>query len=389
MTVSIDVLLTPPSADTLFNDMILGLVKLGIPADKWRAGGVGRSIIRVVANTFATFAILISVIAGAGFLETATDEWLTLVAKYVYGVSRILATAATGPILVSNSSGSTYNYAIGAFTVINAVTGKSYTNSEAISIGPGATNFPVTVVAVELGTASNADVGQITKLGVSAPGVTVTNAFAILGVDAQLDDDLRDTCLGKLAALSMMGPRGAYAYAIRVAKRLDGTPVNINRWAISPSSSTGRVTIVLASPTGPADAQDVTAVGLSIESIARPDTAVVSCSSATTVADAGTLRVWAQKVDGLDATSLGTMVQTALAVFNASPKLNPIGGLTKPPSSQGYVFAETIEGVAQAAHSSIYAVDAIGFSDLALTPTQVAVLSMALDVRIVTGPATS
>ena len=60
----------------------------------------------------------------------------------------------------------------------------------------------------------------------------------------------------------------------------------------------------------------------------------------------------------------------------------PIGGIPKPPSPAGFLWATTIEGTVKAAHPSIFAVDGAG-PDFALSAGQVAALAVVLTIRIV------
>jgi len=59
----------------------------------------------------------------------------------------------------------------------------------------------------------------------------------------------------------------------------------------------------------------------------------------------------------------------------------PIGGIPKPPATQGYLWTTTIDGTIKAAHPSIYAVDGLG-SDLAMSAGQVATLATTLTIRL-------
>lgn len=187
-------------------------------------------------------------------------------------------------------------------------------------------------------------------------------------------------CRDKLAALSLLGPRGAYAYAVRIAKRTDGSPVAVNRLSVSPSSSTGRVTVYVASPSGPPPAGDLDAIRAAIEAIARPDSVRAEVFAATAVAFKSALTVWAKRTDGVSADDLQTFVEHSLESFVAT---YPIGGIGKPPlSTKGYLYAEGIAGTAKSAHASIYAIDGAN-ADLPLNVGEVATLAASVDVRIV------
>lgn len=382
---TIEQLTTTPTADETFDTMIGWLVAQGVPADKWRQGGVGRSILRAVAQVYVLLASLITLINGAGYLETATGDFLTLLARYVYGVERVVATFASGTVTLTNSGGGVYTWNPGELVVRNSVTKKLYRNTAIVTLLAGATLTGVAVEALELGTASNAGAGEVSELAVVAAGVTVTNPSPIVGVDEQIDESLRAECLAKLGALSMAGPRGAYSYAIQSAKN-GGVPVNVNRWVISPASSTGVVSVRVASPSGAADAGDVTAIADSIENVARPDSVTLDLATVTTATYAYPLVVWARATPGVTAASLQTKVLAALASYAAS---YPIGGLRKPPSSQGYLYDDSVQAVAKSADPLIFAVDSTGGADLPLSFGQVPIITSTVDVRLVATAVTS
>ena len=393
-------LTTAPTADVIFAQMIQGLVNLGIPADRWRKGGVGRSLLYVVATSFASLAGLITLFASSAFLDTATGDWLTLLAAKVYGVTRVVATYASGSINASNTGGGNYTWTPGQLTVQDVVTLQLYTNTTTVTVNAGQLNVPIPIQALIQGTIGNANPGDIQTLITSAPGVAITNPLAVVGIDAQTDAALRSVCQAKLGALSLAGPRGAYAYAIQTAITAGGAPVAINRWSISPSSSTGQVTIYLASPSGAAAAGDVTAVVNNVEAVARPDSVTVAASSAVPVVFSPILTVWVRgtigpgvpssgqtvTLAGIDANAIATLVATALT---ANASAYPIGGVNKPPSTQGYLYDETIRAWAQSAHPNIFAVDSAVQTDFPINPNQVAALAATINVRLVATAATS
>lgn len=385
MAMTLQQLTTTPSANDSFNQMIAWLVSMGIPADKWRKGGVGRSLLMTVATTFYALGVIITGLASSGFLNTATGDWLSLLAKYVYGVTRITATQASGTIYQTNTGGNLYTWNPGDLIVQDAVTLKTYQNTTLVSSKPGDVSLPIPIAALEFGTASNANPGEITKFVSSVNGVSITNPAPLVATNDQSDTDLVAACLARLGALSLLGPRGAYAYAIQFALN-GGTPVNITRWTISPSSSTGTVAISLASPSGAASVGDVAAVLANIEAVARPDTVTVVAAAAAVTTYTPTITVWARTTAGLDATALTALVLTALTNYIAK---YAIGGLPKPPATQGYLYDESVRAICQAAHPSIFAVDTASPVDLPVAAgVVVQLLNPTISSRFVTQAST-
>lgn len=378
MASSITELFQPITADEAMETFLSTLETLGIPAKSWREGGVARTILRVVAITYAAFTVVMVAFIKSAFLETAEGKWLRAVAYYVFGVEARDATFATGQAQLSNTGGGIFTYDPDTFRIINPTSKKAYANTEAFTLNPGDVKL-VAFRAVEIGSASSSGPGTITELETPLAGVTVTNPASFVGLDDADDDEVRKLCRAKVASVSVRGPRGAYEYAVRVAKLIDGTPVNINRHSVSPSSSTGVVTVYVASPSGAPTTADIDAVKEAVELYARPDSVTANVLAATEVPVSRTLTIWAKRIDGVSADSLKANVDAALTAELAT---YPIGGIPKPPATQGYLYADFLSGVCKATHTSIFDVDGEG-SDVALNPGQVAILTATTEVRLV------
>lgn len=380
MALSIDDLFTSGTPDQVMESILDSLEAKGLPARQWRPGGALRTIVRILATMFAAFTLVMVAFIKSGFLTTSQGSWLTMLAKNVYNVERIEATFASGQIQLHNSGGGVFPLGIGECRVLWAKSPsikKAYTNTQAFTLNPGDTLL-IDFSAVEAGSASSAPPGEIVELETDLVDVEVTNPGSFIGTDAEKDEALRIRCLNKLASLSPRGPRGAYGYAITSAKRLDGSPVDINRYKTSPSSSTGVVDVWIASSSGAPTTEDHDAVVASIEENARPDTVTVNVYDATEIPLLATLTVWAVATPGVSAQAIEDAVQEKLGALIAA---YPIGGIAKPPATLGYLWASEIEGACSEAHPSIYAVD--GAIDLAITAGAVATFAAEVTVRIV------
>jgi len=377
--IAIENLLTPVTSDEQLESFLSTLEGLGLRARSWRPGGALRTILRVVAGTYAGFSTVALGFARAGFLETAEKGWLTLLARNVFSVERIEASFATGTVRLQNSGGGIYELAPGELRAIHSATEKAYANVDAIVLNPGTVLSAVPVRAVELGSASNAGPGTVVELETALPGVTVTNPTAIVGRDEESDPELRERCRAKLGTISGKGPRGAYAFAVRSAKRDDGSSVDINRLRISPSSSTGTVTTYVASASGAPLAGDLDFVRSSIERYARPDSVTSVVLAATPVPLTRTLTVFARKQDGLSAADLRALVDARLLELITS---YPIGGIAKPGNAQAYLYADAVAAAVGRAHASIFDVDGTG-ADVAMNAGDVVTLATTLDIRLV------
>ena len=353
------------------------LETVGVKARSWRRGGTFRTILAGVTRQYSDLTVLSADAIKGRFLDEATGGWLTRLAKLGYGVDRKPATFAQGYVTLTNSSGNEYTEGPDQVVFRHAVTGKAYVNAEPISlIGPSTQT--VLVRAVEIGSGSNAAPGTVEVLETQLTGVSVTNVAAVIGSDAETDEELRQACRDKLGILSVRGPRNAYRYAIRIATRNDGSPVDVNKSRISPSSSTGVVHIICRSPSGAPAPEDLQAVRAAAEAVARPDSVTGIVSAAQEVPLTRNLVVWARRRDGIDAAGIKALVEAKLI---EAMRDYEIGGIAKDPDPTGFLYADYIAGVVHSAHPSIFDVDGTG-ADLALEVDEIPILTATIQVRI-------
>lgn len=377
--VSIDSLLEPMTTDIVLQVIINSLVTMGIRADLWPKEGVAISCMTAISSIFATaWNTTVLPAIQAEWLPTAAGNWLEWVALYMYGVAKVHASFATGQVTITNNGGGVFSFNPFEVTFQNVDTGATYQNVDPISLGAGPSSQTIHVQAVVAGTASNAIPGEITIIVTTMLGCTVTNTAAVLGIDDQSDANLQLTCWNAIAANSPFGPRQSFGYAVQTAlNSVTFAPVNINRFTITPSSHTGQVGVVVASPTGAPDPNDVTGVANNIEAIARPECVTVTVSGATPIADSDSIVVWVTSTPGLDAGTVQTAIQTAISNFIQT---YPIGGRSVD-GINFFLFASAIDGVCFAAWPGVY--DVQGTNDLALAAGQVATNSTSVSVRLV------
>ncbi len=373
----IEMLLRPMTEDEVFERMLQILRDLKMPVDSWRRGAAIRVIIRVAARLYAGFTIIMAAFIASGFLETAEGEWLTKLAKNVYGVDRRPATFAREKIRLTNTDSLVFEDQVPGSVTVISTSGKAYRNAELFTLNAFA-EIEVVFEAVEVGSASTAAAGAINELETELSGVVVTNPKPFIGVDEEKDPELRQACKDKLGALSVRGPRTAYAWAVREAKLDTGVPVNVNRHQISRFSSTGRVNVWIASPQGSPLPEEKVAVEASIEQRARPDTVRATVFLATEVPVAKTIDVWIKRRDGVNVEDVATVIETAYVREGAS---YPIGGIAKSPSTQGKLYADWLAGVAKQAWPDVYDVDGTG-DDVDLDQGEVALLQITANVRM-------
>lgn len=381
MTVPIDELITPVTADEANETALSTVESVGVPIRSWKNGGAGKLIVRAWSALFAALTNVIAALAAAGFLDLSSGKWLTALALYVYNVPRVTATFATGKLTLTNTGGGSFTKVAREVRFVNPTTKKAYENAAGFTLGPLAT-LEVDIVAVEVGSGSSAPPDSITNIETTMLGVTCTNVGAIAGNDDETDASLRQACRDVLGARSVFGPRSAYAYWSKRAKRNDGSTVDVNRVTVTNASSIGVVKAWLASPSGGAIASDVEAVRAAFEINVRPDTVTAIAVAATTVAVPLTgITIWARKEYGADATAIGTAATNALV---ALAREYPIGGLRKPPVDAGYLYADKIVATIIGSHPAIYDVDGVG-ADVPIPTGAVPIITSSLSVNLVAG----
>lgn len=387
MSLTVSQLFTAPTAEEIRAAMVADLVSVGIPADKWRSGGVVSTMLTVASMSIALLAALVALIIQGFFLPTSTGNSLKLLAIYMFGVEIPEASFATGNVTLTNTGGASYSLGVGEYTALNPTTKVNYTNSAAFVLGPlGTASVPM--VAATIGGAGNAAPGTITTNVTVLLGVTVTNPTALVGVDAPSDEDIRTLCLNSLGARSVRGVRTAYAYAVQTAENsVTNAPVNINRYVVSSASHTGDVTVYVASPAGAPDANDVSGVATNVEAIARPEAVTAVVTGATAVAYTHALTIWASVPAGVSAADVKTAADAAVLAFLET---YPIGGVTANDDANPSVpftglFAAGIYGVLAEAVTELGGkmLSAQGAVDLALTAAQVATDGITLTVRLI------
>ena len=375
---NLEELIAPISEDQALETFLATLETLGVPARSWRIASGPRTFLRVAARTFSGYSALVAAIARGGFLDSAEGSWLTLLARYVYGVERITSTSASGLVRFTNMGGGLFNEPIGQVTALWSAGDKAYWNTVPVVLGVGEV-ASFAFEAREAGSSSSVPSGGIDALETVLPKVVVSNVVALVGRDAEDDPTLRQRCRDRLSSLSPNGPRGAYADAVRSAVRLDGSAVNVNRVRVSASSSMGVVSVTVASPGGVPVAADLTAIRLRVDTIARPDSVRAVIAAASELAIVRSLTVWARSSPGLTEAAVSGPVALALL---AVARDWPIGGIAKTEGGQGYLYADAVKGAAKAAHGAIFDVD--GFdADVAIGAGQIAGLSASVAVRFV------
>lgn len=355
---NLDELTTPLTKDEIEDSIYAAIEARGTKTTSWQEGAIARTIIAGASIIMAAFSKLQATLAKSGFLELAEGSWLSLVALYVFGVTRNAGTFAAGEIEFNNGGGGVFSFGVGDVVAFNPATDKTYRNTEAFSLAALETGVLVDFEAVELGSGSTSAAGDITTLETTLLGVTITNPVAFVGADEETDPQLRVRATEKTGTLSPNGPADAYRYVARNAVKTDGTSAGVTR-VTTVADGSGNVTVYIATATGGVtgtDGDPSTALGAVAEAIAtqaEPLAVTATVISATPVDVNATYQAWVKGTIGLTSPELQTKIALALATAIA---LLPIGGLRKVPGT-GYVFKEWVEGVIKGAIGSDSLID--------------------------------
>lgn len=367
--VTFDELMVPITRDEFVASMLQVLSDLGLPTTAWQELSAVREFIYATANSDAILSDSITPAARAGLLDYAEGQWLTLTAAQEFGVDRILSTAATGDIRLTESDGDPHTLAAGDVRVLNETTGKTYTNSEGGTLTANGT-LDLAFIADEPGSASDLVEGQTLTLLTAIPGVTPSWIADLLGQDEETDQSVRDRCRDSMAKASPNGPAAAYDYYAKSALRPDGTAVGVTRTKRVEANAT--VKLYCADADGGISAPDVAIVQEVINENVVPTgfTAIVVAASTLAVTLAFTLSR-SPSATASEA-SLQTLITAAIASYFSSI---PVGG-DPSLSFQGIFVSTLIQRIRNAAGANVVDVVVTApASDQALANNQVPVIN--------------
>jgi hypothetical protein len=387
--------LNPPTLAEIKGTIYNTLARVGVTTTTWKPGAVVRTIISAVAIVLTGLSYFVVGLARVGFPGLSSGSWLTLIAKYFYGIIRNLAAFAQGQVTLTNTGGGIYNLNAGDL-VVQTATGVQYVSTGTLALGMVGSSTAVASVmvqAVSAGSGSNAQPGAINAIiSPSMPSVAVANPYALVGTDAESDASLLIRCNGRIAAASPNGARGAADYFARLATRADGSLIGVSRTSVSSASNTNTLTVTVATPSGAVSgtqedpATDLGAVKqfLLKRCVQLPTTLIVQTGSTRAV----DVAFWAFFDNPLDATTQANIVQPVLAAWFADMA---IGGMTIGDSQSVYsshliprdtirdLIFDTFVNSAQAQRPSLVVVTSPAADiDLTSTPTSIPVVGIVL-----------
>ncbi len=408
-------------------EKVVGYAQLaGLRISNWIATSVGLQILETLVPTVQTFtSVAAQAIRGFASLDTSTDPgdedpydltnatlapepgYLSDMGSNFWGTDRILEDYATGLITFTNQgTGATTQtfapYALTFQSIDADATGlaPTYRNTEAatydlvgggsltpggggaLTVGAGQAVY-LPIQCEQAGTVGSAAATRITILANALPGVTVSNAAAVIGSGREGAVAYRDRCRIAPAATSPNGPADAYRYIALGARKnpttlavfyfptasttglgadadgnlvaipnATGISLGVTRVYVSKDSATGIVLIYFANDDGAVSTQDLADLSALFDAAYWPDCTTRSFNKAieTTVTVAATIK--AKSGAGVTTAGIAAKVNTALAAFF---KTVDIGGYDQTLGA-GTLYADKVRSVIEQADPAIYQV---------------------------------
>jgi hypothetical protein len=361
---TLDELVTTIGVDEWKKSIYDLLASVGVSTTTWQPWAPTRALIHVIAIVLFAFSTLVSQIARGGYVGLASRPWLILIAKYRYGIDDIpQKTFATCTLSLVNSGTGVFNPGPGQWIFENPTTGAQYTNNATFSLGVGGT-ATVAVTCTRQGAVGSSPVGTITKIVTSASGVSVTNTTPAIGLEDATVEEIAALIVARRDSRSTNGPRGAYDYDARTAKRVDGSPIGVNRVRVY-APGDGTVNVYVATASGPVTgdqntpSSDLGRIRLAILEGAETQGVQPNVFTATAVDFQVIYEVWVYSDIDLTGFDVGTTAAEKIQarIFQRLSEFTartPIGGFDADDTNK--IFEDAIQVVIGQVSNSIYRV---------------------------------
>ena len=252
---------TATTADAYLTQLLATLTANGFPATAWQSGNAGRTLARADAEALAELRAVIADVVKGGFLDTATGDWLTLLAAGLFDLDRIAATYAVGEVtLTCSASAGPYNITAAGLVVSDGTRRWRSTNTGLLTLASGGT-LTVAVKAESPGIAYNVSGSLVTVITSPAlAGVTVaavTDWLTTSGAAEETDAALRARCRLRWSTLGRGATDAAYLYLARTGH---GVEAQVTRAQVVWGPGDGTLAVYLAGPSGVVSAPNVAIV---------------------------------------------------------------------------------------------------------------------------------
>jgi hypothetical protein len=248
-------------------DYVLQLAKMfKLPTTSFLSGSIGYTILKVQGAILAIISDSVSEISKQIYLDTATGEYLTLLASNFFDYTRYPETQTIILPRIATVGATPASY--DAESVKIQISGIEFYNTNNFTIladGYLDVSFSSTEYGADTRVATNVLPVFTQNIIANATFSLISNDdgyFSVIenGQDVETDIDLRERCRSKWALLSTLGPEDAYKnWILNTINTNTGAPVDITRIKIDKSTaqSIGNLVIYCASDTGAASAEDL------------------------------------------------------------------------------------------------------------------------------------
>jgi phage-related baseplate assembly protein len=332
--------------------------------DSWRPGGGYHTLASFLAKGLTAGTDVVQAIAKGGHLDLATGNWLTLLARSWFRLTRRPASYAYFTVRLSLAAGAAPYPAVAGAVWVETAAHKRF-NCTTGGIVPSGSSLDLTFKAESPGSSYNVTPADINLMITAVPGMTCLGiTLTIPGLNAESDTELRTRCRLRWATLAAQAVGGTYQFWALTED--DGTTARAQVTRayvdIDNPEGPGTVHVYLAGPAGAVDPAVVTEVDDDLQERKGPSTDLLTSSaSALTIAPTGT--AW------VSGTTTTAAIAEAEALFAEMLLAIPIGGHNIG-GSRG-VFRDEIEATIRQATGVVRV--SLTSGDHTMTATQVAV----------------
>jgi hypothetical protein len=249
------------TSDVIFDGMIADL-RPDFPVDDWNDGAIPKTLLEAWSLALSRGYKSVSAINASGFLKLAPDSWISLIARYVYGVIPFPASYTTGKLKFTVAPGvGPYSIRGGGSTATTADSALRFFTNNPLPISiTSALPVWIPIIAESPGVAYNLLQGQIIKLATALPGVTVTNVpeppdaswIMTYGADAETFEQIRQRCAARFGRLSVLQNYPTDGYVSLVRDRVPQVKkVSVYTNFFQGTARPGCATLFLAGDSGP------------------------------------------------------------------------------------------------------------------------------------------
>lgn len=311
MTTSFSTLTTPTTSSQYLTQILATLAAQGFPVTAWQSGNAGRTLAQADAAALADLRGVIADVARGGYLDTATGDWLTLLAAGLFDLTRTASTYMQGQVtLTCSAAAGPYNITAGSLVVSDGTRRWRSTNTSTQVLATSGT-LTLTVQAESPGTAYNISGTLITTI--VSPALAGVTVAAVSGwatssaVNEQSDAELRAECRLRWSTLGRGANLDAYEY-----NALNAGITAITRAQAVPGGGDGTVTVYVAQASATATSPQVASVQSLINTV-KPVTDLPTVTAATAITVDVTATVYVRAAS--DSTSNRTLATDALTAY--------------------------------------------------------------------------